>query len=46
VINVMPAVFVFSIRKIARPVNADKITNLAQQPKSLGTADLAYSFMC
>ena len=36
VINVMPAVFVFSIRKIVRPVDADKIANLAQHPKSLG----------
>jgi len=38
VINVIPAVFVFSIRKIVRPVDADVIANLAQHPKSLGTA--------
>jgi len=40
VINVIPAVFVFSIRKIVRPVDADKTANLAQHPKSFGTADI------
>jgi len=28
---------VFSTHKIVRPANADKITKLAQHPKSLGT---------
>jgi len=28
----------FSIGKLVRPVDADKIANLAQHPKSLGTA--------
>ena len=42
VINVMPAVFELSIRKIVWPMDADKIANLAQHPKSLGTADLKY----
>jgi len=40
VINVMPAVLVFSIREIVRPVDAGKIANSAQHPKSLGTAEL------
>jgi len=30
----------FSVRKIVRPVDADKIANLAQHPKCLGTAVL------
>jgi len=42
-INVIPAVFVFSIRKIIRHVDVDKIANLAQHPKSLGTADLQHT---
>jgi len=29
-----------SIHKVVRPADADKITNLAQHPKSLGTAGL------
>ena len=40
----MLAVFVFSICKILWPVDADKIANLAQHPKSLGTADLDHNF--
>jgi len=40
VVNPMPAVFVISIRKIVRPVDADEMANLAQHPKSLGTADV------
>jgi len=28
------------MRKIVRPANADKISNLAQHPKSLGTTGL------
>jgi len=40
VINVIPAVLVFSICKIVRPVDAGKIVNSAQHPKSLGTAAL------
>jgi len=40
VINVILAIFVFSIRKIVRPVEADVIANLAQHPKSLRTAVL------
>jgi len=38
--NVIPAVLVFSICKIVRPVDAGKIVNSAQHPKSLGTAAL------
>jgi len=33
--------FLFSIHKIVRPADADKIANLAQHPKSLGTAALS-----
>jgi len=41
VTSVMRVVFVlFSIHEIVRPADADKITNLAQYPKSLGTAAL------
>ena len=32
--------FLFSIHKIVRPADADKIANLAQHPKSLGTAGI------
>jgi len=32
--------FLFSIHKIVWPAEADKIANLAQHPKSLGTAGL------
>jgi len=42
VIKVMPTVFVFSIRKIIRPVDADKIGNVALHPKGLGTAGLLH----
>ena len=39
--NVMRVVFfLFSIHEVVRPVDADKIANLAQHPKSLGTAIL------
>jgi len=37
--------FVFSIHKIVRPANPDKIANLAQHPKSLGTAVLKEHFV-
>jgi len=39
--NVIRVAFLlFSIHKIVQSANADKIANLAQHPKCLGTADL------
>jgi len=38
--------FLFSVHKIVRPPDADKIANLAKHSKSLGTAGLDNNSTC
>jgi len=40
------ALFFFSMRKAVRPADTDKVANLAQHPKRLGTAGLHPVISC